>query len=198
MLRDRGLGAAGVSIDPRPAASIRPGAKAFLSALPMFLAWHAWSRGLTMRFAAFARNFANGLPEAEQRAAYARHIVPAPGRIYYQSVLGLGAGVAWKNPDRTPLLLVSGEDDRTVEPGMVLQNLMRRQTRPNLAGLRGPPQAVLSHGNALARCSVLATAAGRAQARRKPRSEGWGGLRTITDPASRALPGQGPQHSSER
>ena len=130
MLLDRGLGAAGVSIDPGPAAGIRPGPKAFVSALPVFLAWRGWSRALQMSFGAFARNFANGLPKADQHAAYERHVVPAPGRIYYQSVLGIGAGISWKNPVRPPLLLVSGEDDRTVEPRMVRQNLKRYAASP--------------------------------------------------------------------
>lgn len=125
MLLDRGLGAAGVSIDPGPAAGIKPGPKAFLSALPAFLAWRGWSWALTMSFKQFAKNFANGLSEAAQRSAFEEHIVPAPGRIYYQSVLGLGASVDWKKADRAPLLLASGADDRTVEPGMVQQNLAR-------------------------------------------------------------------------
>lgn len=139
MLLDRGLGAAGVSIDPGPAAGIRPGPKAFLSALPVFLAWRGWSRTLTMRFGAFAKNFASGLPEAEQRTAYSRHVVPAPGRIYYQSVLGLGAGIEWKNPNRAPLLLVSGADDRTVEPSMVRQNLKRYAASPAATAFKSFP-----------------------------------------------------------
>lgn len=125
MLLDRGIGAAGVSIDPGPAAGIKPGAKAFLSALPVFLAWRGWSRALTMSFRQFAKNFANGLPVESQQAAFNEHIVPAPGRIYYQSVLGFGASVDWKKSERAPLLLVSGTDDRTVEPGMVRQNHAR-------------------------------------------------------------------------
>lgn len=130
MLLDRGLGRAGVSIDPGPAAGIRPGPKAFVAALPIFLAWRGWSRALTMSYDSFARNFANGLPEAEQRTAYDRHIVPAPGRIYYQSVLGIGSSIDWKNPNRAPLLLVSGGQDRTVEAGMVRQNVKRYEASP--------------------------------------------------------------------
>jgi len=125
MLLDRGVGVAGVSIDPGPAAGIKPGAKAFLSALPVFLAWRGWSRALSMSFKQFAKNFANGLPEPEQRQAFDEHIVPAPGRIYYQSVLGFGASIDWKKANRAPLLLVSGMDDRTVEPDMVRQNASR-------------------------------------------------------------------------
>jgi hypothetical protein len=40
-------------------------------------------------------------------------------------VLGLGAGIDWKNSGRAPLLFISGEEDRTVEPGMVRPNLAR-------------------------------------------------------------------------
>ncbi len=61
MLLDRGLGAAAVSISPAPAAGIKPGPKAFLAALPVFLAWRGWSRALRMSFKGFARDFTNGL-----------------------------------------------------------------------------------------------------------------------------------------
>jgi pimeloyl-ACP methyl ester carboxylesterase len=77
MLLDRSLGAAGVSIDPGPAAGIKPGTKAFLSALPVFLAWRGWSGTLTMSFKQFTKNFANGLPESKQWKAFEDHIVPA-------------------------------------------------------------------------------------------------------------------------
>lgn len=127
MLLDRGLGLAGVSIDPGPAAGIKPGPKALAAALPVFLAWAGWSRTLTMKPGAFNRSFANRLPADAQAEAYARFIVPAPGRIYYQSVLGLGSTIDWNNPDRPPLLLISGAEDRTVEPSMVRQNLTRYQ-----------------------------------------------------------------------
>lgn len=130
MLLDRGLGAAAVSIDPAPAAGILPGFKALRAALPVFLSWRGWQRALTMSFASFARDFANGLPEADQRRAYDHYVVPAPGRLYYQSVLGLGSGINWSRPDRAPLLLLSGEDDRTVEPFMVRQQAKRYAASP--------------------------------------------------------------------
>ncbi len=125
MLLDRGYGVAGVSIDPGPAAGIMAGPKAFLAALPVFLAWRGWSRALTMSFKGFAKNFANTLSLDAQKEAYDAQIVPAPGRIYYQSVLGFGAGVNWKKADRAPLLLVSATEDRTVEHGMVRQNVKK-------------------------------------------------------------------------
>jgi pimeloyl-ACP methyl ester carboxylesterase len=135
-LLDRGLGAAAVSISPAPAAGIRPGPKAFRAALPVFLAWRGWSRALTMKPDAFARDFVNGLDAQEQRAAYDRHVAPAPGRLYYQSVLGIGAGVQWNKPDRAPLLLITAENDRIVEPGMVKQQFSRYLASPATTELR--------------------------------------------------------------
>ncbi|MDJ1158084.1 alpha/beta hydrolase [Chelatococcus sp. SYSU_G07232] len=62
MLLDRGLGAAGVSIDPGLAAGIKPGAKAFLSALPVFLAWCGWSRALSMSSSSSRRTLRMACP----------------------------------------------------------------------------------------------------------------------------------------
>ncbi|CAK6466366.1 hypothetical protein KLEPA_00222 (plasmid) [Klebsiella pneumoniae] len=136
MLLDRGLGAAAVSISPAPAAGIKPGPKAFLAALPVFLAWRGWSRALRMSFKGFARDFTNGLSPERQREAFDRHVVPAPGRIYYQSVLGIGSSIQWNKPDRAPLLLVSAENDRTVEPGMVKQHFKRYRASTATTELR--------------------------------------------------------------
>lgn len=125
MLLDRGLGKAAVSIAPAPAAGIWPGLKAFRSALPVFLAWRGWSRALTMSQESFARHFANGLDEYAQRKVYEEHLVPTPGRIYYQSVLGINSSINWRKSDRAPLLLIAAQNDRIVEPGMVKQQFER-------------------------------------------------------------------------
>jgi pimeloyl-ACP methyl ester carboxylesterase len=37
------------------------------------------------------------------------------------SVFGIGSKINWGSPTRAPLLLISGTEDRTVEPGMVAQ-----------------------------------------------------------------------------
>lgn len=136
MLLDRGLGAAGVSIEPAPAAGIKPGATALAAAFPVFAAWAGWRRVLRMKRATFGKYFANDLPRAQQDELFAREIVPAPGRIYYQSVLGLGSAINWKNPERAPLLLISATGDKTIEPSMVRQNLARYATSPALTAFK--------------------------------------------------------------
>jgi len=90
MLLDRGLGAAGVAIDAGPPRGVLPSPTAIKSALPVLLAWRGWSRILTMSFKSFSATFANTLPMSQMKATYDRHIVPAPGRIYFQAALGLG------------------------------------------------------------------------------------------------------------
>ncbi|WP_262047381.1 alpha/beta hydrolase [Bradyrhizobium sp. Bra78] len=119
MLLDRGLGAAGVAIDAGPPRGVLPSPTATKSALPVLLAWRGWSRILTMSFKSFSTTFANTLPASQMKATYDRHIVPAPGRIYFQAALGLGNGVTFKNPKRPPLLLIAAAEDRTSTPSMV-------------------------------------------------------------------------------
>ena len=131
MLLDRGLGAAGVAIDAGPPRGVLPSPRAIRSALPVLLAWRGWQRVLTMSFDSFASTFANGLPPAQQQAAYERHIVPAPGRIYFQAALGIGNGVDFANPKRAPLLLVAGEADRTSTPDMVEAMLRKHRRSPS-------------------------------------------------------------------
>jgi len=128
MLLDRGLGAAGVAIDAGPPRGVMPSPTAIKSALPVLLAWRGWSRILTMSFKSFSTTFANTLPASEMKATYDRHIVPAPGRIYFQAALGLGNGVTFKNPNRPPLLLVAAAKDRTCTPSMV-RAMYRKHSR---------------------------------------------------------------------
>lgn len=136
MLLDRGLGAGGVAVDPAPAAGILAGPRAFRAALPVFLTWASWRRALRMGFDGFARDFGNRLDPAARRAAYDALVVPAPGRLWWQSVLGIGSRIGWANPDRAPLLLIAGEEDRTVEPGMVAQAARKYAKSPARTELR--------------------------------------------------------------
>ena len=119
MLLDRGLGAAGVAIDAGPPRGVLPSPRAIKSALPVLLAWRGWSRILSMSFKGFSTTFANTLLPLQLRETYDEHIVPAPGRIYFQAALGLGNGVTFKNPKRPPLLLTAAAEDRTSTPSMV-------------------------------------------------------------------------------
>jgi pimeloyl-ACP methyl ester carboxylesterase len=119
LLLDRGLGSAGVAIDPAPARGVFPGLASIWAALPVFLTWKAWRRPATMTFNHFARSFMQQSSPSEQRAAYEGHIVPTPGRIYFDLALGIGNRVDFSNAKRAPLLLIAGDRDRTVQPSAV-------------------------------------------------------------------------------
>lgn len=128
MLLDRGLGVAGVAVDSGPPRGVLPSLRASLSALPVLTTLGGWSRILSMSFASFSKTFANTLPAKDQRAAYEQHIVPAPGRIYFQAALGIGNAVNFKNQERAPLLLIAADQDRTTTASMV-RSMFRKHSR---------------------------------------------------------------------
>jgi pimeloyl-ACP methyl ester carboxylesterase len=136
LLLDHGLGAAGVAFAPAPIRGVVPRPRTLLSALPGFTAWNGWGRVLTMSFEQFAANFAQTLPAAGRRAAYERHIVPAPGRLYYQGALGIGTAVAARNPRRAPLLLIAAQEDRIVVPAMVEAACKVQRRAPSATGFK--------------------------------------------------------------
>lgn len=98
-LLDRGLGAAGVAIAPTALSNRMP----------------------AMSFETFSRSFAQTLPDVRKRAAYDRYIVSDPGTP------DLRTNVNWNNPDRAPLLLISGSEDRIGTPSMMKQAFDRQR-----------------------------------------------------------------------
>lgn len=119
LLLDRGYGAAGVAIDPTPPFGVPAAPLAIWTSRKVFTAINGWNRVLTMSERGFATGFAQTLPECEKPYAYEKFIVPTPGRIFFQAALGVASKVRWDNPDRAPLLLIAGEQDRTVPLSMV-------------------------------------------------------------------------------
>src|SRR6266542_5733612 len=67
MLLDRGLGAAGVSIDPAPPKGILPGPNAVRASLPVLMGWQSWSRIRTTPFESFQWGWVHTLDRAAQR-----------------------------------------------------------------------------------------------------------------------------------
>ncbi len=121
MLLDRGLGAAGVGIDPAPPKGILPGPNAARASVPVLMGWQSWSRIRTMPFESFQWGWVHTLDWAAQRAAYDRYVVPTPGRIFLQALLAPLTNVTkvdFRNAKRAPLLIIAGELDRTVEARM--------------------------------------------------------------------------------
>lgn len=122
VLLDRGLGAAGVSIDGTAPKGILPLPWSVVRAANPVLSnpFNYW-RTVALTFKQFQYTFANTMTEADARAAYERDAIPGPGRTVFQAALGnLTPGAASTvnhlNEDRAPLLLIAGGSDHLVPP----------------------------------------------------------------------------------
>lgn len=135
-LLDRGLGAAGVAIDPAPPFGVLPTPPAIWTSLPVFAAWNGWNKVLRMSLRGFSTGFAQTLPEAEKPYAWEKFIVPAPGRIFFQALLGIGSRIDWTSPKRAPLLMIAGEKDRTAPASMVRANFRKQRRAPSRTEFR--------------------------------------------------------------
>jgi len=128
-LLDRGLGAAGVAIDPAPTPGVGLGLDTAISALPVLGDPFSGGKVKQMTRKFFANRFANGLPRDAVDDCYDRYIVPTAGRIYWDGVLSGGAGkITWASKVRAPLLLVGGQIDKIADPGMT-QAIFAKQRR---------------------------------------------------------------------
>lgn len=83
ILLERGLGAAGVAIDSAPPKGVLPGFSSIRASFPVVRSWRGWRRVLTISPEHFAWGFTHNLPEAEQREAYERCVIPTPGRPFF-------------------------------------------------------------------------------------------------------------------
>lgn len=127
MLLDRGVGIAGVAINPAPIGGIVPGPGALRAIAPILLRFGAWRKPYRFTPRRFAELFANGASEAGARSAFDRFVIPAPGMIFHQAAFWLGTGV---KPERRrqPLLITSSDEDRLVSP-YLSRAAFRRQGR---------------------------------------------------------------------
>ncbi len=106
-LLDRGLGAAGVAIDPAPTSGVLVGLQTILSTLPVFGTWGSWRMVMTM-----SRRF---LPQRFAQTAARTRLTPcttATSSHAWQSLLdgitNAAGKINWSNPKRPPLLLIGG------------------------------------------------------------------------------------------
>jgi pimeloyl-ACP methyl ester carboxylesterase len=130
LLLNQGLGAAGVALDPAPPRGVLPSGPALKAAMPVLTKVGGWKKVHRMSLESFAKTFGNALAADQQRATYEAQIVPTSGKIFWQAAFGIGTGITWAKPDRAPLLLTAGGQDRTVTPGMVRVNYKKQASAP--------------------------------------------------------------------
>ena len=134
-LLDRGLGVAGVAVDPAPTPGVRLGPHAIVSALPVFSDWGSWKKAETMSRKFFRTRFAQTIPQDQADALYAEYIVPTPGKVYWDGIVNK-TPINWSNPDRAPLLLIGGELDLIADASMTKAIYEKQKQAPSRTDLK--------------------------------------------------------------
>lgn len=127
-LLDRGLGAAGVAIDPAPTSGVLVGWQTVKSTFPVFFSWGSWRRVMTMSRRFFATRFAQTVPASAVDTLYDRYIVPTAGKVYWDGLVSAAGKIRWANPDRAPLLLIGGDID-LIAQAATTEALFKKQKR---------------------------------------------------------------------
>jgi pimeloyl-ACP methyl ester carboxylesterase len=134
MLAGRGLAAATVAIDPAPFRGVLPlPISALRSAWPVLANPANFNKAVALTFEQFRYAFANSVSEEEARELYDTFAVPAPGApIFQAATANLNPWTELKvdtdNPQRGPMLIISGEKDHTV-PWALANAAYKRQRR---------------------------------------------------------------------
>jgi len=134
MVAGRGLAAATVAIDPGPFRGVLPlPISALKSASPVLGNPLNHRRAVPLTYDQFRYGFANAVSEDEAKELYETFAVPASGVPLFQAATAnlnpwTEAKVDTENPERGPLLIISGEKDNTV-PWAIANASFKKQER---------------------------------------------------------------------
>jgi len=138
IIAGRGQAVASVAIDPAPFRGVLPlPISALRSASPVLANPLNRHRAVPLTYEQFRYAFANAVGEDEAKALYEEFAVPASGEPIFQAAAAnlnpwTEAKVDSENPDRGPLLLVSGNDDHTVPWAIVHASYERQKRNPGV------------------------------------------------------------------
>jgi len=134
----RGLSAATVAIDAAPFRGVLPLPISALKASAPVLGNPAnFQRAIPLTYEQFRFSFANAVSEDEAEELYKTYAVPASGAPLFQAASAnlnpwTEAKVDTRNPDRGPLLILSGENDHTVPRAIADATFRKQQRNPGL------------------------------------------------------------------
>jgi non-heme chloroperoxidase len=134
IIAGRGLAAVSVAIDPAPFRGVLPlPISALRSSRPVLGNPANYNRAVPLTYEQFRFGFANAVGEDEAKELYETFAVPAPGAPLFQAATAnlnpwTEAKVDSKNPERGPLLIISGEKDNTV-PWAIANASFKKQQR---------------------------------------------------------------------
>jgi pimeloyl-ACP methyl ester carboxylesterase len=151
----RGLAAASVAVDPAPFRGVLPlPLSALKSASPVLGNPANRNRAVPLTYEQFRYAFANAVGQEEAKELYETYAVPAAGAPLFQAATAnlnpwTEAKVDTKNPERGPLLIISGELDHTV-PWAIANASYKKQKRnegvTEVAKIRGRGHALTIDG----------------------------------------------------
>ena len=134
ILAGRGLSAATVAVDPAPFRGVLPlPISALKSAWPVLGNPSNYQRAVPLTYEQFRFGFANAVSDDEARQLYDEFAVPGSGVPLFQAATAnlnpwTEAKVDTENPERGPLLIISGEKDNTV-PWAIADASYKQQKR---------------------------------------------------------------------
>jgi non-heme chloroperoxidase len=138
ILAGRGVSAASVAIDPAPFRGVLPlPISALKSAFPVLGNPLNHGRAVPLTYEQFRYAFGNAVTEDEARELYNTYAVPAAGAPLFQAATAnlnpwTEVKVKTKNPDRGPLLVISGELDHTVPWAIANASYKRQRKNPGV------------------------------------------------------------------
>jgi non-heme chloroperoxidase len=138
ILAGRALAAVSVAIDPAPFRGVLPLPISALRSASVALSNPAnRQRAVPLTYDQFRYAFANAVSEDEAKQLYETFAVPASGLPLFQAAAAnlnpwTEAKVDTENPDRGPLLLISGEKDHTVPSAVTNASYQRQQRNGNV------------------------------------------------------------------
>lgn len=136
LLLQKDLAVAGVAIDSAPPMGVLTTRWSFFkSNWPHITPFVSQDKPIEMTFQRFQYAFVNGLPLADQRAAYDRYVVPESRRVPRES---LTAKIDFKKP-HPPLLLIAGGSDHIIPAPLNKTNFTRYQPSASVTDFKEFP-----------------------------------------------------------
>ena len=138
ILAGRGLAAVSVAIDPAPFRGVLPlPISSLKSAFPVLGNPANRTRAVPLTYDQFRYSFANAVSEDEAKQLYETYSVPTSGVPLFQAATAnlnpwTEAKVDTKNPERGPLLIISGEKDHTVPWAIANASYQQQEHNPGV------------------------------------------------------------------
>ena len=135
IIAGRGLSSVAVAIDPAPFRGVLPlPISALRAGSPVLSNPRNRNRAIPLTYDQFRYAFANAVSEEEAKALHEEFAVPAPGAPLFQAAAAnlnpwTEVKVDTDNPERGPLLIISGERDHTIP--WALANAAYKQQKDN-------------------------------------------------------------------